>query len=74
MDFVAVPVGTTPDQALLMRGSDHDVELATNDPFVVVLGQAAQARAAPGGRSLLSYSTVSGVMSGHLFTLSLIHI
>ena len=51
MDFVAVPVGTTPDQALLMRGSDHDVELATNDPFVVVLGQAARPPSLGGGHS-----------------------
>ena len=36
MDFVAVPAGTTPDQALLIRGSDHDLELATADPFIAV--------------------------------------
>ena len=38
MDFVAVPAGTTPDQALKIRGSDHDLELATADPFITVLG------------------------------------
>ena len=29
MDFVAVPAGTTADQALQIRGGDHDLELAT---------------------------------------------
>ena len=52
MDFVAVPAGTTPDQALKIRGSDHDLELATADPFITVLGNATQARSAPGGRSI----------------------
>ena len=48
MDFVVVPAGTTPDQAQLIRGSDHDLELATADPFITVMGQASQARSAPG--------------------------
>ena len=69
MDFVAVPAGTTAEQALQIRGSDHDLELATADPFITVLGNATQARPAPAGRSLdVCYSTVSGIMSGHFFT------
>ena len=40
MDFVGVPAGTAPAAALTLRGSDHDVEFATDSDFNVTLGAA----------------------------------
>ena len=68
MDFVAQAAGTPADQALQARGPDHDVDTATNDSFITVLGDALQHRNAVGGRSRICYSSVSGALSGHFFT------
>ena len=68
MDFVAVPAGTMPAAALTLRGPDHEVDLAAADDFVTVLGTALAARVAVGGRKRMDYSSVSGMLSGHLFT------
>ena len=54
--------------ALQARGSDHELDLASSDDFITVLGDALHARNAAGARSRVCYSTVSGIMSGHLFT------
>ena len=68
MDFVAVPAGTAAPQALVLRGPDHDADLAAGDSFDTVLGDALEARVAPGNRKRIPYSSVSGMLSGHLFT------
>ena len=44
MDFVGVPAGTAAAQALVMRGADHDVELAASHPAVTTLGTTLDAR------------------------------
>merc|ERR1711865_45166 len=68
MDFVPVPAGTAPAAALALRGADPDVDMAANDSYATVLGNASLARNQAGGRKRLCYSNVSGCLSGHLFT------
>ena len=68
MDFIAQSANTPADQALQARGPDHDIDIAANDPFVTVLGNALQHRNAVGGRSRMCFSSLSGALSGHFFT------
>ena len=68
MDFVAQAAGTPADQALQARGPDHDLDTATTDSIITVLGDAFQHRIAVGGRSRFCYSSLSGALSGHFFT------
>ena len=65
MDFVAVPPGTLPPAALILRGPDHDLDLAPGDDFIAAIGVAIGARNNAGGaRRLTPYSSVSGILSG----------
>ena len=68
MDFVGVPAGTTDAEALVLRGPDHDLELAAADSFLVVLGNTLMARNAAGGLRLVPFSSVSGMLTGLLFS------
>ena len=68
MDFVPVPAGTADAVALTLRGADHDADIAANDSYSVVLGNASLARNQAGGRKRLCYSNVSGCISGNFFT------
>ena len=59
MDFVPVAAGTAAPLALQTRGADHDLDTATGDSFITVLGHALHARSVAGARSRVCYSAVS---------------
>ena len=69
MDFEAVPAGTGPFAALLLRGPDHSIEYLQSDAFNTVLGDATISVAAVAANTRSSpYSSVSGVLAGFTYT------
>ena len=71
MDFAAQP-GVAAAQALVNRGADHMVEAPQAHPFVVQLGDALHSNALAAGGVEMRYSSVSGMLSGALFTRDLV--
>ena len=47
---------------------DHDVDFLAGDSFDVALGPTLFARNAIGGRKVLTYSSVAGVLAGYFCT------
>ena len=71
MDFTPVPPGTAPAAAVLLRGPDPDVTVATGDEFDVVLGAAVGSRNAPvAGQRLTPYSAAAGAPPVQCVTVS----
>ena len=71
MDFAAQQ-GVAAAQALVNRGADHMVEAPQAHPFVVQLGDALHSNALAAGGVEMRYSSVSGMLSGSLFTRDLV--
>ena len=69
MDFTPVPAGTLAPAALVLRGSDHEVQFQSADSFHTVTSTTLYARDGPVANSKLArYSRVGGLLAGYFFT------
>ena len=69
MRFDTVPAGTLPPAALALRGSDHDLVMATNHVYQRILGNAhATQNGAAANTKVGKWSRVAGAVVGYMFT------
>ena len=63
-----MPPGTAADDALTLRGSDHDIEVGPGHDYPAILGDAHGIRNLPAGRKASWYSSAAGSLVRYLVT------
>ena len=68
MDFEAVPAGTLPAAALVLRGPDPNLSVPAGNSLDTCVGASLHAVNAAGGLRHFKYSGIGGLLAGAFFT------